>query len=130
MLDRALLKPVNAFHGGSGTIYMRRLWDTGYFRSNWHAVDHMVIPPGSSIGCHRLVNAEALYYILSGGGRFTVNGHTWDIMPDDAVPATLRDMHGVYNNTGKDLELFIMYVSLKKGEIPQTEDRGDNLTEQ
>ena len=117
-LDRTLLKPVNTFHGGIGAIYMRRLWCEEYFRTNWYAVDHVVIPPGSSIGSHRLVNAEALYYILSGAGRFTVNGHSWDIVPDDAVPATLGDMHGVNNDTDKDLELFIMYISMKKGEIP------------
>lgn len=129
-LDRTLLKPAYTVHGGSGTVYMRRLWDNEYFRTNWYAVDHVVLIPGSSIGLHRLTNAEALYYIISGGGQFTVNGHTWEIMPDDAVPATMGDEHGVYNNTGKDLELFIMYISMKKGEPPEAEDLGDDLAEQ
>lgn len=127
-LDRTLLRPVTALHGGRGTIEMRRMWAEESFESPWLAVDHVVLPPGTSIGCHRYRNGEAVYYILEGGGLFTVNEHTWRIRPGDAVPATRGDRHGVNNDTGADLELFFMTVALKKGEAPDIEDMGDDLS--
>ena len=54
---------------------------------------------------------------MSGNGRMTVNNVTWDVGPGDATPCTLHDSHGIYNNTQKDLEIFVLAVSKKKGVI-------------
>lgn len=128
ILDQTLLRPAEKFHGGKGTILMRRLWDPDSFLTNWHSVDHVIIPSGSSIGLHKYINVEAVYYILKGSGKVTVNGYTWEIMPDDAIPCTIRDSIGIYNNSDKNLELFIMTLSMKKGEEPNYTDLGEDLT--
>ncbi len=128
LLDRTLLRPADSVHGGRGTIHMRRLWDEGSFKTSWYSVDHVILPQGTSIGYHRFDNAEAVYYMLSGNGRFTVNGHTRDIRQDDTIPATLNDSHGIYNNTENDLEFFIMTIAMKKGEQPNAVVLGDDLS--
>ncbi len=125
-LDRSLLAPIN-MNSGQGEVLCRRLWGFESFATNWHSIIHMVIPTGTSVGYHRHNTLEESYYILSGSGMITVNDKTWVVDKGDAIPCTLGDSHGIYNNTGEDLELFVMQVSSGK-EGPNEVDWGDDLT--
>ena len=51
-LDRSMLRNVNAMHGGKGTVQYRRALGPAVFATAWSFVDHVVIPPGASIGSH------------------------------------------------------------------------------
>lgn len=126
--DRSLLKPITGAHDGKGTLLFRRLWSGDSFRVNWEWIDHVVIPPGTSIGYHQHNAIEEVYYIMSGNGRMTVNNKTWDAKPGDAFPCTLHDSHGIYNNTDSDLEIFVLAVSMKKG-ITNAKNWGDDLSD-
>ena len=126
VLDQSLLKPASDVHGGRGTIMLRRFYGPDMFTTPWESMEHVVMPTGTSIGLHRLTDADMVYYILSGSGRFTLNGHTWDIQPDDAIPATIGDARGVVSTGGNDLEFFVMTVSKKKG-TTTVEELDDNL---
>ena len=126
--DRSLLQPVTGAHGGKGTLFFRRLWSGESFKSNWEWIDHVVLPPKTSIGYHQHNAIEEVYYIMSGKGRMTVNDHTWDVTPGDAIPCTLHDSHGIYNNTGEDLEIFVLGVSMEKG-VTNVKNWGDDLSD-
>jgi len=62
--DVALLER-RAIHGGTGPIAFRRLGGNA-FASDIDFLDVSSIPPGSSIGRHRHLGSEELYYILAG----------------------------------------------------------------
>ncbi|MFC1528348.1 cupin domain-containing protein [Candidatus Latescibacterota bacterium] len=126
-LDRSLLPPSTGSHQGKGTIYFRRLWQRDSFETNLARIGHAVLPPGTSIGLHKHNAVEEIYYVLSGKGRSTVNDHTWDVIAGDAVPCTLYDSHGIYNNTTEDLEIIIIAIEMEKG-VMNPENLGDDLS--
>jgi len=127
-LDRSLLHPAPNAHGGKGAILFRRMWDRDDFRTNWEFIDHCVLPPGTSIGYHQHNAIEVVYYIVSGYGQMTVNDHTWDVTAGDAIPCTLHDSHGLYNNGTEDIELIVCSCAVEKG-ARDTKNRGDDLTD-
>ena len=125
--DRTLLKPLKGAHDGKGTLLFRRLWGDESFKTNWAWIDHVVIPPGTSIGYHQHNAIEEVYYVMSGNGRMTVHDHTWVVGPGDATPCTLHDSHGIYNHTNKDLEIFVLAVAMEKG-VTNVKNWGDDLS--
>ena len=40
----------NGMHGGKGTVQYRRALGPDVFSTAWAFVDHMVVPPGASVG--------------------------------------------------------------------------------
>ena len=67
---------------------------------------------------------------MSGTGRITVNDHTWDVRPGDAVPCTLHDSHGIYNNNpDEDLDIFVLIVSMEKDVLSGVVNWGIDLSD-
>lgn len=126
-LDRRLLKPAANAHKGKGTILFRRMWNSDTFKTNWEFLDHCVLPPDTSIGRHQHNMIEEVYYIVSGRGRATVNDSTWDAGPGDAIPCTLHDSHGLYNNGREDIVLIVCSCAVEKGKR-NTINWGDDLS--
>ena len=125
--DRRLLKPAPYAHEGKGTILFRRLWDKDSFLTNWEFIDHCVLPPNTSIGYHQHNGIEEVYYLMSGSGRMTVNDVTWDVKEGDAIPCTLHDSHGLYNNSDKNLEILVISAATEKG-VHNAKNWGDDLS--
>ncbi len=125
--DRSLTKLVGPAHMGSKLILNRRPWLDGNFETNWVRVGHCILPPGSSIGYHQHTAIEEVYYVMSGEGRSTVNDHTWDTRAGDALPCSLNDSHGLYNNSNEDLDIFVLMVTMEKGKWG-TNNWGDDLS--
>ena len=113
--------PVENFMGGSGTIYIRRIWGDDNFKTNWLFVNHYVVPPGSVIGYHRHDHIEEIYYVLSGTGRMTIYDVTVDVKADDVGSCILHGAHGFWNNSNEDVEILSIAVAMEKGVISHTE---------
>ena len=116
-LDKAMLRPREAYHGGTGTVKYRRALDPTVFLSNWSYMDHLVIAPGASEGMHRHPGLEEIYYVIAGDGESKVNGETAAIHKGDAVPVMLNEPHSFVNNGSQELELMIIGIAMQKGAL-------------
>jgi len=120
-LRRNLLRPVEHMNGGSGTVQYRRALTSDMFATNWAYLDHIVLPPGASVGRHRHMGLEEVFYVMNGQGSVTVNKESADIQKGDAVPVFLQEVHSFQNTGTEDLELLVVGVSLEKGKLDSTD---------
>ncbi len=125
-LDKRMLQERPAAHQGKGTVLSRRVWGMDNFQTKWAFVDHLVLPPDTSIGYHRHDTIEEVYYIIEGTGRMTVDSKTFDVGPGDGILNKFGGSHGLYNNSNADLEIVVIACSKEKGVVDAT-DLGDDL---
>jgi mannose-6-phosphate isomerase-like protein (cupin superfamily) len=64
--------------------------------------------PGSSIGPHEQ-HEDEVYYVLSGRGRMTIDGETFDVGPGDAVLTRPGSTHALEQEGSEDLVILIVY---------------------
>jgi mannose-6-phosphate isomerase-like protein (cupin superfamily) len=110
-LDRSLLKSVSNFNGGSGSVLYRRALNPSVFYSPWSYVDHLVIPPGASVGPSTEPDMSEVYYVLGGEGTTTVAGQTAAIHEGDAVPVALNEEKIFKNDKSAPLELMVIGIA-------------------
>jgi mannose-6-phosphate isomerase-like protein (cupin superfamily) len=113
-LDRKLLKPVPSMNGGKGAAQYRRALPPEVFYTNWSYVDHVVLPPGASIGRHAHQGVEEFYYIIHGTGEVRIGDEKAPIAKDDAVPVFLAEPHSFENTGQTDMEIMIVAVARTK----------------
>ena len=119
-LNPALLKSVQNFHGGSGTVQYRRVLDPSVFNTAWSYIDHLVLPPGTVVGANQQqVDMSEVYYVLAGSGTVAptgAGGTTADaqatlISIGDAVPLRLGQSATIKTTGDESLECMIIGVA-------------------
>ena len=120
-LDRKLLRPAAALHGGKGTAQYRRALQPEVFFTNWAYVDHLVLPAGASVGRHMHAGVEEFYYVMNGQGSVRIGEETAAIAKGDAIPVLMNDVHSFDNNGVTDLEFMIVGVAREKGRLDSTD---------
>jgi mannose-6-phosphate isomerase-like protein (cupin superfamily) len=110
-LDRALLKPVNGMDSGTGMVQYRRALEPSVFSTTWSYVDHLILPPGSSVGSKAKPDFAEVYYAISGNGDVTLGAETSTIHSGDVMPVQLNEAREIKNSGSEPLEFLIIGVA-------------------
>lgn len=97
-------------HGGHGPIAFRRMLDQQDFNAPVDFVDFTVIPPGSTIGRHRHVGNDEIYYIVSGRPRVCVDDREMRLESGSLTVVHDGGCHELVNDTPEPVEILVIQV--------------------
>jgi mannose-6-phosphate isomerase-like protein (cupin superfamily) len=110
-LDKSLDQPMVNFEGGTGKAMYHRGLDPSTFYTTWSYVDHLLLPPGTTVGPNTKPDMAEIYYVMSGDGTATISGETAQIHTGDAVLAALGESRA-FAATGKvPLEFMVIGIA-------------------
>ncbi len=112
-LEPHKLKSDDAIHWGERVLY-RRVLGPEVFRTDWHHVDHIGVPSGSTTEKRQLEGVEEVYYVMQGNALVTVGSQTVNIQKDDSFHAGLGEEISFSSTGNDDLEILVIGIAASK----------------
>lgn len=84
------------------------------FSTDWHHVDHLIIPAGKAIDSRKLAGFQEVYYVINGSGTFGTNGQSAAFKTDDAFYGELGEDLQFKNTGNTDLEILVIGIAAAK----------------
>ncbi|EMS34367.1 hypothetical protein C943_03586 [Mariniradius saccharolyticus AK6] len=109
-LEKEKLKPNNPAYSGEGVLY-RRILGPEVFTTDWHHVDHVVIPVGGRGITRKLEGFEEVYYVTKGKGKVSIGNDTGTYKAHDAFWGALGESLSFSNDGPEDLELLVIGIA-------------------
>ncbi len=116
-LTKDSMQKIANMNGGKDTVWYRRALGPSVFASNWAFVDHLLVPPGASVGKHFHSGVEEVYLVIKGKGKIAVNDEMAELINGDAVPIRAGEIHSLENISTEPFEFIIYGVALEKGKL-------------
>jgi len=110
-LSKKLDRPYPNFEGGTGTAMYHRGLGPNSFYTAWSYVDHLLLPPGTTVGPYSKLDMAEVYYVMSGDGTATIDGETAQIHTGDAVPAALGESRAFAATGTAPLEFMVIGIA-------------------
>ncbi len=96
------------------SAYSIQLLGPQVFSTDWHHVDHLIIPTGKAIESRKLLGFQEVYYVLNGSGTIITNGQSADFKTDDAFYGELGEDLNFKNTGNSDLEILVIGIAAAK----------------
>lgn len=110
--DKRITKTQENMRGGHGFVSLSPIGLPDDFRAPVTMFNRVTLAPGASIGYHTHTDDEEYYYILSGTGEYSDNGHLAILSAGDATVTSGGEGHSLRNIGDEELDLLAVIVKV------------------